>query len=322
MFDDNGELRQDLSLADRKIAENLRTSAVEEQENNRLFEQYQNMLEQQKEMARLEEQANQSLINKYLLQYQAQQGIQGSGVAQGLQLQQRDMSNNRLANIGNQYNTQSMDLFNRYVDINNNLDKKHTESELQFQEQKELENAQNQNILLGLLNDEIDGMLADGKTQNEIYNYLSEYQDKLQGNMTFDFLLDKYKPEEKQTTPTLQPDATTGIAKVEVKDKSGGKTSVSVEATNTANVNDLNKYFGSDTGGKQDKYYNEVKEALNSGNLEGEIITFNLGAQSKQEFYYVKDGKLYPVQPTFNPELVKIWTPDGYEQVGGTIRQK
>ncbi len=318
MFDENGELKSDIALPERKIAENLRTSAEEEQQTNNMFVQYQAHLEKQKELSRLEENANQNLINKYLLQYQAQQGIAGSGVAQGLQLQQRDMSNNRLANIDNDYNQRGDDLFNKYIDINIKLDQQHTTSELQFATEKEQEKVLKQNTTLALISDEVSGMLTDGKSNDEIYNFLKKYEGELKGNTTYDFVLDKYKPKKE---PKDFDNITNGTAKVDVATAKGGPATIMIN-TQAANVNELNKGLGSGKGGKQDEYYNVMKDAYYKGILEGQIVTFNLGAQGKNEYFLVKNGRLYGIMPPYSPELLKIWIPDGYQQVGGTVNKK
>lgn len=310
-FDSEGNLlRGNLSVEDYKIAANLYDSAKQEAEMERQYKAQASELEDQRVADRQEQLALQERINKYMTQSQGTSGIDGTGVAEGLKLRANNAYNTALRDIDKQTASAQDDLYSKYVDANNELYNKTQTNNFAYLQEKATSDANELANKYYEVESYVANLEEQGKTKADIHNYLEsvkgEFGDK---NTDFNILYNSYKDYSNTNvqSPTNKP-----LVEEYTKNYQG----------ESVNINNLNQYFGSGKGGKQDEYYNQINEDYQKGRIKlGQVFTPNLGTAKdySYNFFMVTSKGIIPISAKQLKSLkdsnqLDIYVPGGYHK--------
>lgn len=311
-FDNEGNLlRGNLSIEDYKIAANLYDSAKQEEELERQYKAKASELEDQRVVDRQEQLALQERINKYMTQSQGTSGIDGTGVAEGLKLRANNAYNTALRDIDKQTASAQDDLYSKYVDANNELyNSTQTNNIAYLQEKATADEVAKSNKYKEISTVAYD-MENQGKPKTDIAQYLASYKDYFgENNSEFNVLWQQYKD---YVDGQSSNQSTNSVQTVDTSQYS---------ADSFVNLEDLNNYYGSGKGGKQDEYFNALLEDYKSGKIpEGSLITPNLGARAntdhKVNYFVVTERGLIPTdKDMYEKYRDNAYVPNGYKKTG------
>lgn len=316
-FDREGNLlRGNLSIEDYKIAANLYDSAKQEEELERQYKATASELEDQRVVDRQEQLALQERINKYMTQSQGTSGIDGTGVAEGLKLRANNAYNTALRDIDKQTASAQDDLYSKYVDANNELYNSTQTNNFAYLQEKATSDANELANKYYEVESYVANLEEQGKTRADISNYLESVKSEFGNNNTdFNILYNSYKDYSNtnvQSPANNQNSTSKSLVEEYTKNFKG----------ESVNVNNLNQYFGSGKGGKQDEYFSQIKEDYQKGKIKvGQVFTPNLGAAKDYSYnYFMVTSKgiitisAEQILSLNQSHQLDVYVPDGYHR--------